>query len=44
MDPMRGLNGSYDREREKSINDEVLEIKKGVSNILRKELIIVHGR
>jgi hypothetical protein len=31
-------------EREKSINDEVLETKKGVSNILRKELIIVHGR
>ena len=30
--------------REKSIIDEVLETKEGISNILRKELIIVHIR
>ena len=32
------------REKEKSIIDEVLETKEGISNILRKELIIVHIR
>ena len=44
MDPMGASNGSYDTHREKSIIDKVLETKERISNILRKELIIVHIR
>jgi len=38
------MEATTEREREKSITDEVLETKEGISNILRKELIIVHIR